>query len=66
MPPRSAHFRMADRLADGNLAEVLGALSEQGLSPESIAARLYRDYGIEAAGMTVRRWLVDLDDEVTA
>lgn len=57
----TAHFRMADRLADGKLDQVLVGMRAEGLSYESIAARLFATYGIEVSPPTVGVWLRALE-----
>jgi len=57
----TAHYRMADRLAGGNLESALTDLRAEGLSYESIAARLFATYGIEVSPPTVRAWLRALE-----
>jgi hypothetical protein len=57
----TAAYRMADRLASGELEPVLRVLREQDhQSWEFISRRLYADYGIEAAGVTVKAWCESL------
>lgn len=56
----TATFRMADRLAGGNLADMIRAMREDDLSPDQIAARLYADHRIEVTGRTIARWLPSL------
>lgn len=57
----SANYRMADRLAGGNLDAELVSLRAEGLSYESIAARLFAAHGIEVSPPTVRSWLLALE-----
>lgn len=61
MPPKSSHYRMADRLAGGQLGQILLQLQARGLAADSIAARLYASYGIETTGTTVSNWLAMLE-----
>lgn len=60
MPVASPLYRMADRLADGHLDTVLARLQAEGLSADSIAARLYAEHGIEASRPTIVAWLAGL------
>lgn len=53
----TATFRMADRLAGGNLAETIRTLDDDGLSADAISRRLFHDHGIDVSGRTVARWL---------
>lgn len=55
-----AKYRMADRLANGELDSILADLSGQGLSLSAIAARLFADHGIEVSPPTVALWIKDL------
>ncbi len=48
---------MADKLAAGNLEVELAQHVAAGRSPETIAARLYADFGIEVTGATIGNWL---------
>ena len=59
----SATYRWANVQCGGNLAELLADLTEQGLSPDRIAARLYADHHIDVSGRTIARWLPKLDTE---
>lgn len=61
MQIRSPHFRMADRLADGRLTELIAEGRAAGLSYDDIARRLYADYGIEATRQTVANWASAID-----
>lgn len=58
---------MADRMADGTLAERLKGLRAAGESWEAIARQLYDECGIEVSGQTLRTWGLALglrEDEV--
>ncbi len=57
---RSAQFRMAERLAGGDLAEKLAAQFAQTGSWEQVARDLYATYGITITGQTLRRWAEQL------
>lgn len=57
----SANYRMADRLAGGNLAETLRKLAGEGLNNGAISRQLFADYGIEVSIPTVGAWLADID-----
>lgn len=52
----SPQFRMADRLAKGNLATEITNYRAEGLSLDAIARRLYADHGIEVTRQTVASW----------
>jgi hypothetical protein len=60
MAPKSSHYRMADRLAGGQLERILHGFTDAGLKPDAIAARLYADHGIEGTGVTISSWLTAL------
>lgn len=47
---------LIDKALGGRLDELLADLRSQGLSYETIAARLYSEHGIEVSGETVRVW----------
>jgi transposase-like protein len=47
---------MADRLLDGQLREVLGALYVDTRSWEEVSRRLFAEHGIRVTGQTLRRW----------
>lgn len=53
---------MADRLAEGRLAEIITAGRANGLSYDEIGRRLYADYGIEATRQTLANWADDIAD----
>lgn len=57
----TATFRMADRLAGGELAETIRRYRDKGLSPDQISVRLFADHRVEVTGRTVARWLPLLD-----
>lgn len=59
--PNSQLWRMADRLAGGELAETIGKLRSEGVGHELISRRLYADFGIEATRQTVASWCDTLD-----
>lgn len=63
-PPRSTAYRMADRLLDGKLAEVLAEGRSAGRSFEEISRRLFADHGIEAPSQTLRSWARQLGIEL--
>lgn len=63
MAVTTPQFRMADRMAGGNLAALILADKAAHFSAEEIARRLYADFGIEVTGQTLRRWLRELDDQ---
>jgi hypothetical protein len=57
---KSAQFRMAERLAGGDLAELLAAQFAKTGSWEQVARDLYATYGITITGQTLRRWAEQL------
>jgi hypothetical protein len=57
---KSAQFRMAERLAGGELAEKLGTQFAATGSWEQVARDLYATYGISITGQTLRRWAEQL------
>lgn len=59
-------YRMADRLAQGQLAGHLLALRSAGFSHNRIAAQLLADHGIEITGTTVAVWLTQIEQETAA
>jgi len=59
-------YRMADRLAQGTLAEQMLALRAAGLSYHQISRRLFADHGIEVTAPTVTIWLAQLEQEAAA
>jgi len=57
MPQRtSAQYRMADRLAGGELAAELLRLAAEGHSLRLICSMLYAEHGIEVSAATVQSW----------
>lgn len=56
----TATFRMADRLAGGNLAETIRTYRDEGLSSDDISRRLFAELGVEVTGRTIGRWLPTL------
>lgn len=62
MPPKSSHYRMADRLAGGNLEQILADYRDAGLSSDAVARRLYAAHGIEVTGNTVATWTPPVAD----
>ncbi len=61
MPPRSAAWRMADRLTGDSLAGILTAYRSTKTPWETIARELHNTYGIVVTSETLRRWGSDLD-----
>ena len=57
---------MADKLADGQLAERLTTLRADGLSLDRIAARLVEEFGVQVTKQTVANWLAALGVEAVA
>lgn len=56
MQPATPAYRMADRLAGGQLAEVLTEHVDAGRSFDQISRILFADYGIEASRPTLESW----------
>ena len=52
----SSQFRMADRMAGGQLAAIIAELRTEGRSYEDVTRRLFADFGIEVTRQTVARW----------
>lgn len=59
------HYRMADRLAEGQLDAILSDYAKRGLSPRQVCNRLYADHGIEVTHPTAAKWMAALADEPT-
>ena len=53
----TATFRWANVQCGGNLPDILLDMTEAGLSPDKIAARLYAEHGVDVTGRTIARWL---------
>ncbi|HWI02637.1 MAG TPA: hypothetical protein VNT52_02255 [Acidimicrobiales bacterium] len=66
MAPRTAQFRMADKLADGRLVEMMTTLYGETGSWEEVSRRLYAAHGITLSGQTLRRWADQLGIEAAA
>lgn len=47
---------MADRIAGGALEAIVGGLRASGESFDTIAKKLYADYGIDVTSQTVANW----------
>jgi hypothetical protein len=60
MAPRSAQFRMADKLAQGRLEALMGSLYGDSGSWEEVSRRLFAEHGITISGQTLRRWAEQL------
>jgi len=56
---------MADRLAGGDLDSTLRQMKANGDSFNTIAKRLYADYGVDVTGQTVANWLKALAKQPT-
>lgn len=67
MPYPSANWRMANRLAGGDLDAKLSRLRARGLSLDRIAGQLAADHGIEVTATTLAKWISALPpaEEVT-
>ena len=66
MPPKSGNYEMADRLADGNLANILREARANGDSLNTISRQLFADYGVTISVQTVANWLAVLEEEAVA
>jgi len=67
MSTDTQQFRMADRLAEGNLSALLVQYrTEEGRSLEEIVRRLYAEYGIEVTRQTLDKWCRSLGIEKSA
>ncbi len=53
----STTWRMADRLADGQLATILLRLRSQDQTYDTISAHLMDEYGIEVTRQTIASWV---------
>lgn len=56
----TSHWRLADRVLDGRLAETLTAFYRESRSWEDVARRLYAEHGLTVSGQTLRRWAKEL------
>lgn len=54
--PASPTFRMADRLAQGQLAEFIAEQRAAGRSHEAVARELFAKFGVEVTRQTVANW----------
>jgi hypothetical protein len=52
----SKSYRMADRLTDGRLAEIVARERDSGRSFDAIVRHLYADFGIEVTRQTLSDW----------
>lgn len=58
---------MADKLANGSLADIIVARRIHGKEPlERIARDLYADYGIEVTRQTLAKWELALTEQAGA
>lgn len=62
MPIDSSLYRMADRLAEGELVAILRKMKAEGDSFGTIAKRLYADHGIDVTAQTVANWWAAIED----
>ena len=58
--PKGGTYRMANRLADGNLPRLLAEHRAEGTSWDDITRQLHTTYGIEVTAETLRRWAEQL------
>jgi len=61
MPPVTPHYRMADKLAGGQLDAILAAYRAEDLSLRQITLRLYAEHGIEVTHQTIANWFATMD-----
>lgn len=54
--PTSPEYRMADRILDGRLEEVLRGLYAESGAWEVVSRRLFAEHDIAISGQTLRRW----------
>lgn len=47
---------MADRMADGSLAQIIADRRDAGDSFDQVAKHLYAEHGIDVSGQTVANW----------
>lgn len=59
-------FRMADRLVDGRLAEIIVGYHNEGHSHEHISRLLWAEHRVDVSGQTLRRWVPILIAEAAA
>ncbi len=50
-------FRMADRMVDGRLAQIIVGYHAAGHPAEHVSRLLWAEHGIDVSGQTLRRWL---------
>lgn len=60
--PNTHLWRMADRLAGGELEETIARLRAEGAGHELISKNLYAAYGIEVTRQTLASWCEKLDE----
>lgn len=58
----SSLYRLADRLTEGTLADLIARKRSNGESFDRIARYLAAGYGIEVTGETVRAWHQQLEE----
>jgi len=56
MAVESVHFRMADRVVEGQLETILRDAYGQDRNWEQVSRRLYAEHGLSISGQTLRRW----------
>ncbi len=59
-------FRMADRMVDGRLGQIIVGYHNEGHSHEHISRLLWAEHGIDVSGQTLRRWVPVLVAEAAA
>ena len=59
-------FRMADRMVEGRLAQIIVDYHAEGHSHEHISRLLWAEHGIDVSGQTLRRWVPMLLAEAEA
>lgn len=56
MAHNTAHYRMVDRVLDGQLESTLQTLYAETGSWEEVARRIYAEHTVIVTGQTLRRW----------
>ena len=59
-------YRMADRMVDGRLAEIILAYHQDGHSAEHISRLLWSEHHVDVSGQTLRRWIPVILKEAVA
>lgn len=64
MAIKSGAYRMANRLAGGNLDAILRRACENGETLDAISQRLYAEHGIEVTKQTIANWVKPIKEQV--